>query len=75
MTEEEAKTKWCPYARVESWSSEGTATGANFNRTIIDSNPPEARCIGSTCMAWRKHKYGQIEGERIDGYCGLAGKP
>lgn len=46
MTEDEAKTKWCPMARVDS-------TAANRGDQYgfqIDRDPC---CIGSACMAWR----------------------
>lgn len=69
-TEAEAKTKWCPYARV--------AVAMKNNKTTLEffgvggcnrgprsehvetvgasdpSNPESARCIASECMAWRK---------------------
>lgn len=63
MTEEEAKTKKCPYtfgvAEIR------TADGYG----IREGGPWE--CIGSACMAWRWH------GPVMDktGHCGLAGKP
>jgi hypothetical protein len=54
VTEEEAKKKWCPFARIA--AGEGPA----FNRLVervtdsasasIDS---PSLCIGSACMAWR----------------------
>lgn len=43
MTEDEAKTKWCPMARV--WSGGGAA----FNRKIDE----HVNCYGSGCMMWR----------------------
>ncbi len=54
MTEEEAKTKWCPQSRLGS-SKSGLG---GFNRFA----PPETRddfegtrCLGSACMAWRRN--------------------
>lgn len=77
MTEEEAKTKWCPVANT---------------RFIAGDEPRMAadRCIGSACMAWRKTGDAKVEnrkGQLVDrdmdgtgrwhyeGFCGLAGKP
>lgn len=79
MTEDEAKTKWCPMVRV----------GANRR----DTNEKEAtvNCIGSRCMLWRWNtKYippphswmqqhptpeGTTEVSDTEGYCGLSGRP
>ena len=87
MTEEEAKTKWCPM---------GIGLKDFPNSPVGQDNP--RRCIGSACMAWRwDEEWFQAEvrrqgnanpkrlaadiarelsacGER-PGYCGLAGKP
>lgn len=60
MTEDEAKTKWCPFAKRTIW---GISAGVNRDGggdNIIDS----CECIGSKCMAWRyiqpPHKKGDI---------------
>jgi hypothetical protein len=77
MTEDEAKTKWCPQAR-------DSETAGNRSAAL----PSDIRfpCIGSACMAWRwkfvafydeagteprsaDNKCGRI------GFCGLAGAP
>jgi hypothetical protein len=72
LTEEEARKKWCPYARTleqdvafnpvsEKWE----ATFAGVNRSVQDSD--RHRCIASGCMAWRfepdrwRHKRGGEE--------------
>lgn len=70
MTEQEAKTRWCPFVRHAD-------TGGSFNRGSEQDNAVNAgrsqgacpcRCIGSECMAWRWSSR-----VREDGYCGLAG--
>lgn len=47
MTEDEAKTKWCPMARdtVEGMGS--------FNRKGTGKAVETTLCLGSACMAWR----------------------
>jgi hypothetical protein len=73
VTEDEAKTKWCPMTRQAA------------NNGIAFSNKPDnhasmVNCIGSACMAWRRletdpNKPLPIEERMTAGYCGLAGKP
>lgn len=63
MTEEEAKKKWCPFARVM------VTTGNNVTGAFAvgSANRFEgmkiALCIGSACMLWRPFGDG--------GSCGL----
>ena len=74
MTEDEAKTKWCPFTKI-----------AALEGTSDVGLPRAALCIGSACMAWRwtHHLVGndfqppsEWPAERTDnGYCGLAGRP
>jgi len=67
MTEDQAKTKWCPY--------QGIGVKA-------DSKAGErSRCIGSECMAWRTsfttERLGGVTSRVYkddEGFCGLAGK-
>lgn len=77
MTEDEAKTKWCPFARVNTTAEDsvtGRVTGINgggnrmLTGTGFHDNPAQARCLGSTCMAWRWLEIGRL------GYCGIAGR-
>lgn len=55
MTEDEAKTKWCPQARVflagDYWQS---TNGADLATMTAHDLRPLTRCIGSACMTWRK---------------------
>jgi hypothetical protein len=49
MTEEEAKTKWCPHARV--LSDEGSMVIATVNRG--NGLQAKTNCIASDCMMWK----------------------
>ena len=73
MTEDEAKTKWCPHARV---GDRDCAPNRDCDGTILSVH----KCIASQCMAWRAVpvKSTNIDGVTIHengGYCGLAGAP
>lgn len=77
MTEDEAKTKWCPFVRIMALDPR---SGGNPSINRHDYN--NFNCIGSTCMAWRwiDGRWVErrlVEGSRIEpaGYCGLAGRP
>jgi hypothetical protein len=57
LTEEEAKKRWCPHARI----FQSNVSSLSFNRHLEIKNgnisrmldvPPGAQCIGSKCMAW-----------------------
>lgn len=89
MTEEEAKGKWCPFARyamreepaANRWKQ---SEGADEPHAL---NPVPCRCIGSACMAWRWSAGATFDAKRgffvqdlgehgvghARGYCGLAG--
>lgn len=68
MTEEEAKTKWCPHVRVIGIDEEGPGNSWNCEEV----KPMGSSCIASGCMAWR---WINPDSETPDGYCGLAGRP
>lgn len=90
LTEEEAKTKWCPHARVTSTDYTGKQMPGH-NRVIDASDDGQGwdirddftnKCIASECMAWRQWPSSQsITSSSVGtivtttGYCGLAGKP
>ena len=63
MTEEEAKTKWCPMVRMNLCYEAGKEVGS-WNRDGGD-----CMCIASDCMMWRRDKKYSDEY-----YCGLGGK-
>lgn len=63
MTEDEAKTKWCPFARVAGPMAT-EAEGTSYNRWPSSDGTTDAMlsenritlCIGSACMAWRERE-------------------
>ena len=50
MTEDEAKTKWCPHART---ARDGEDFAANRDRDGVPIDRKHT-CITSDCMAWRE---------------------
>jgi len=66
MTEDEAKTKWCPFARL------AELDGANRG-SVSGHDMPLAKCIGTACMAWRWRIIPSKQDPHEAGYCGLAG--
>ena len=65
VTEQEAKTKWCPHMTY--------CVNPHHVMDGLAAEYVQAKCSASECMAWRWH--GNIYGEECSGYCGLAGKP
>ncbi len=64
LTEEVAKEKWCPEARIGRWNGQ--------DKWGFSSNH-KAKCQGSECMMWR---WADNSGStQQKGYCGKAGKP
>ena len=85
MTEDKAKTKWCPMARV------GLVDGMSVNRhpaewqhkTIVYD---DTRCLGSGVMMWRCEQTSKSDGKggylaesmpanEWTGYCSLSRQP
>jgi hypothetical protein len=52
MTEDEAKTKWCPHA-VASHTDPRAQTGYQREELGLPADTFLHACIGSGCMAWR----------------------
>lgn len=75
MTEDEAKTKWCPAVRFVPATDSHHAfdnRGDAFDPMRVPG------CIGSACMAWRvTYENRGIHGSHVKsgGFCGLAGAP
>lgn len=79
MTEDEAKSKWCPH--VVASHTDPRAAPSQYEREAGATSPFRHNCIGSACMAWRvPHNVVDQDGYGIPntqghGYCGLAGVP
>jgi hypothetical protein len=78
MTEEQAKTKWCPMVRggLNVYPTYGNVQEPGPEQR----NPAGARCIGSHCMMWRWTRAAEqvrvrdeIHLSSGEGRCGLAG--
>lgn len=85
MTEDETKTKWCPFVRYANSPFSNNATANRWKQSEPADqphalNPVPCRCIGSDCMAWRWRDREPIPSndpmyKPPRGFCGLAGKP
>jgi len=82
MTEEEAKTKWCPITRFHQGMDRDVYCNKPDGRAV---SPDSSLCIGSDCMMWQCGNSGakslgqqQAEGvgivEENPGYCGLTNR-
>lgn len=86
MTEDEAKTKWCPMVCIGATQTWEHIRGHEYSNRTTDDNEFDfsTRCIGSKCCAWRwamsPEAVAQVNargnaGAKPSGFCGLAGKP
>jgi hypothetical protein len=61
LSEEQAKTRWCPWARTVA------LVGSTVNRVPEDGRPDsDCMCIASECMAWRWSETAYTERRRSD---------
>lgn len=81
-TEDEARQKWCPFARVIEMLDDEPVEGYGVgNRSTMQTSHPHARCLASECMAWRWKGPWEWVGEgparkrARRGFCGLSGEP
>lgn len=74
MTEDEARKKWCPMARVsihapeesrKDFISTGNRWQAESSRKSLNVYPQGAQCIASDCMMWRWEV--EIDELKLDG--------
>ncbi|HZP75478.1 MAG TPA: hypothetical protein VFB45_04995 [Pseudolabrys sp.] len=69
-----ARSKWCPFVRIDN--------GNRFYNTMTDgfvNTNKLYHCLGSECMGWREfhmsHVKGNEDASEQHGYCGFAGRP
>ena len=75
MTEEEAKTKWCPMVRFVIGPDTATWQGVAYTNRCRGLEPATVTCIASDCMMWREdptRKEVENGYHANNGYCGLA---
>lgn len=83
MTEDEARQKWCPFARITVTPDNAPWQGGSLsNRGIWTNGEPGVSCIASHCMAWIETDREAVptlpDGEpdfKPAGYCGLVRHP
>ena len=74
MTEEEAKTKWCPMVHFRYREAlTGEEQEDEEELKYIQVKKKEASCVASACMMWRSLNAPYYPAN-VDGYCGLGGK-
>lgn len=70
VTEDEAKTKWCPFARVivdREFAEESVASGNRWTgETLPTNSPTNSECLGPGCMAWRWQPRMEPAGDPFD---------
>ena len=74
MTENEAKTKWCPMSRFSTYDGTGVSNRDNFQSVGHSAEG----CIASACMMWREDLTREEAQNGVyakDGHCGLGGNP
>lgn len=82
---EDAKTKWCPFARVLGSGPLPVGHASAFGSVNRADKPLSTSCIADGCMAWRwvethianpeDPKADLIASGDTHGLCGLAGQP
>ena len=77
MTEQEAKTKWCPLNAIFTTM---TAQRMSITESVRESFMKSILCSASECMMWRWVEPSRTATDPAQeyhqkGYCGLGGKP
>lgn len=58
MTQDQAKTKWCPFVRHGDHGGGSFNRGSEASNALNEGRPGDnwmCNCIASACMAWRWH--------------------
>jgi hypothetical protein len=85
MTEEEAKTKWCPMAKNAGMDERGDRKNKTSYNRLNGKPRGSCMCVASDCMMWEPYEYwenksgakfiedGKFENRRriVGGNCGL----
>jgi len=73
MTEEEARTKWCPMVRFQIGPVNSSAwQGVAYTNRGAEFDPAACRCIASDCALWvEKTAFSEGGSLIIAGRCGL----
>ena len=79
MIEDEAKTKWCPFVRMN-FASQSKSDVIFYNNRGeagdgLKDETVNLCCIASECMAWRWTDPKNVAQKDRRGCCGLAGRP
>ncbi len=69
VTENEARTKWCPHVRTIVYGAEGDSPAVNRDTAHAPFN---LNCIGSDCMMWAVTDPDTVEQKHRRGWCGMA---
>jgi hypothetical protein len=72
MLPDEAKSKWCPFAKVVTVMNGNTLVTTDNRGNTDQSTPINVYCIADSCMCWRWY---QETAPDAGGYCGLGGQP
>ena len=72
MTEEEAKTKWCPHIRDTAIQEKGVVAQITPSINSHNGSRDGYNCITSDCMMWQWDEEGIYkDGQPTEGHCGL----
>jgi hypothetical protein len=67
ITEDQAKTMWCPFSRTPQLTNIGGYGVGVVNRASNGQPHPASLCLASGCMAWVRD-----QNTADFGYCGMA---